>query len=248
MAAKRFVSTKVEVEGREETRIVEIPDFEPAPWTADTALEIVGLCVPRMDALEKVTGAAIYTADIARAGMLYAAIVRSPIANGRVLMLDSAPALEVPGVRGVLLRDEVEGIKYDSGQLFDQTIRFAGQPIAAVCAESLEAAERGAAAMIVRVETAPHAITSDAALDPKAALVRSKGNISKNSPRVYERGDVKAALATADFVIKREYRTPTQLHSAMEPHGAVAEWAGDHVTVWESTQGIFNTRSDIATA
>ena len=248
MAAKRFVSTKVEVEGREETRIVEIPDFEPAPWTADTPLEIVGQCVPRMDALEKVTGAAIYTADIERGGMLHAAIVRSPIANGRVLTLDSAPALEVPGVRGVLLRDDVEGIRYDSGQLFDQAIRFAGQPLAAVCAESLEAAERGAAAVIVRVDAAPHAITSDAALAPKAPLVRSKGNTSKNSPRTYERGDVKTAIAKADVVIKREYRTPTQLHSAMEPHGAVAEWAGDHVTVWESTQGIFNTRSDLASA
>src|SRR6185436_19268227 len=109
MAAKRFVSTKVEVEGREETRIVEIPDFEPAPWTADTPMEIVGQCVPRMDALEKVTGAAIYTADVARTGMLHAAIVRAPVANGRVLALDAAPALEVAGVRGVLLREEVEG-------------------------------------------------------------------------------------------------------------------------------------------
>src|SRR5439155_2658555 len=71
---------------------------------------------------------------------------------------------------------------------------------------------------------------------------------SKNSPRITERGDVKAGLDHADVVVRREYRTPCALHTALEPHGAVAEWRGDHLTVWESTQGIFNTRSDLAEA
>jgi xanthine dehydrogenase YagR molybdenum-binding subunit len=248
VADKRFVATKVEVEGREETRIVEVPDFEPAPWRTDTSMEVVGQCVPRMDALEKVTGQARYTADVTRPGMLYAQIVRAPIAHGRVKTLDLAPALEVPGVRAVLRREEMEGIRYDSGQLFDQTIRFAGQPLAAVCAETQDAADRGARATIVRVETEPHAVTAAAALKPGAPRVRSQGNTSKNSPRVTKRGDVDAALRSAEVVIRREYRTPVALHTAMEPHGAVAEWIGDHVTVWESTQGIFNTRSDIAGA
>ena len=248
MADKRFVATKVEVEGREETRIVEVPDFEPAPWTADTPMEVVGQCVTRMDALEKVTGQARYTTDVTRPGMLYAQIVRSPIARGRVTTLDLASALEVPGVRALLHREEMEGIRYDSGQLFDQTIRFAGQPLAAVCGQTQEAADRGARAAIVRVEVERHAVTAEAALKPKAPKVRSQGNAAKNSPRVTTRGDVDAALRNADVVVRREYRTPVALHTAMEPHGAVAEWIGDHVTVWESTQGIFNTRSDIAGA
>ena len=248
MPSKRFVSTKVEVEGREETRIVEVPEFEPVPWTADTPMEVVGQCVPRMDALEKVTGQAIYTADVRRAGMLHAHIVRASIAHGRVTALDLTPALEIPGVRGVLRREDVEGIRYDSGQLFDQTIRFAGQPLAAVCAETAEAAERAAKAVIVRVETENHAVSIEAALAPAAPLVRSKGNTSKHSPNIMERGDAEAALRTAAVVVHREYRTPTALHTAMEPHGAVAEWSGDHLTVWESTQGIFNTRSDLAEA
>lgn len=248
MADKRFVATKVEVEGREETRIVEIPEFEPAPWTVDVPMEVVGQCVPRMDALEKVTGSAIYTADIQRAGMLYAQIVRAPVAHGRVTMLDLAPALEVPGVRAVLHRGEVEGIRYDSGQLFDQTIRFAGQPLAAVCANSQDAADRAARAAIVRIDVEPHVVTTEAALQPNAPRVRSAGNTSKNSPRIMKRGDADAGLRDADVVVRREYRTPTALHTAMEPHGAVAEWSGGHLTVWESTQGIFNTRSDLASA
>jgi xanthine dehydrogenase YagR molybdenum-binding subunit len=248
MADKRFVATTVEIEGREETRIVEVPDFEPAPWTADVRMEVVGQCVPRMDALEKVTGQAVFTADVARGGMLYAQIVRAHIAHGRVTTLDLAPALEIRGVRAVLLREEVDGIRYDGGQLFDETIRFAGQPLAAVCAETQDAADRAACAAIVRVEVEPHAVTVEAALQGNAPRVRSRGNTSKNSPRISKRGDVDAGLREADVVVRREYRTPVALHTAMEPHGAVAEWSGDRVTVWESTQGIFNTRSDVAAA
>ena len=248
MPDKRFVATKVEVEGREETRIVEIPEFEPAPWTLETPMDVVGQCVPRMDALEKVTGQATYTADVRRSGTLYAQIVRAPVAHGRVLSLDLTPALEIPGVRAVLGRDEVDGVRYDGGQLFDRAIRYAGQPLAAVCAETQEAADRAAAAAIVRVDTQPHAVTLEQALAPQAPLVRPKGNTSKNSPRVFKRGDADAGLAASEVVVRREYRTPCALHTAMEPHGAVAEWTGDHVTIWESTQGIFNTRSDVAAA
>ena len=248
MGDKRFVVTKVEVEGREETRLVETPAFSPEPWGDDAQLRVVGQCVPRMDGVDKVTGRAVFTADVRRAGMLHAHIVRAAVANGRVLSIDVAPALEIPGVRDVLLREDVDGIKYDSGQLFDANIRFAGQPLAAVCADSAHAAERGAKAVIVKVDAQPHAVTIEAALAPKAPLVRPKGNTSKHSPRTMSRGDVEAATAAADVVVRREYRTPTQLHTALEPHGAVAEWSGDSLTVWESTQGIFQTRADLAEA
>lgn len=248
MSDKRFVVTKVEVEGREETKVVEVPPFAPEPWEASAQLDVVGQCVPRMDAHEKVTGRAVYTADIQRAGTLHAAVVRSPVARGKVISIDFGPALEMPGVRGVLRREDVDGIRYDSGQLFDTSIRFAGQPLAAVCADSRHAAERAARAVIVRIDTEPHAVTIDAALAPNAPLVRPKGNTAKGSPFVRERGDVEKGFAAADVIVEREYRTPTALHTALEPHGAVAEWSGDSVTVWESTQGIFNTRSDLAAA
>lgn len=248
MAEKRFVVTKVEVEGREETKVVEVPSFEPDPWSADAQLDVVGQCVPRMDALEKVTGRAIYTTDVHRNGMLHTAVVRSPVASGTVLSIDVAPALEMPGVREVLVHEDVDGIRYDSGQLFDATIRFVGQPLAALCADTPIAAERAAKAIIVKIDTAPHAVTIGQALAPGASLVRPKGNTPKGSPRVTGRGDVERGFAAADIVIERAYRTPTVLHSALEPHGAVAEWNGNSVTVWESTQGIFNTRADLAAA
>ena len=248
MSEKRFVVTKVEVEGREETKVVEVPPFEPQPWDTNAQLDVVGQCVPRMDALEKVTGRAVYTVDIHRGRALHTAVVRSPVARGKVISIDFGPALEMPGVRDVLRREDVDGIRYDSGQLFDASIRFAGQPLGAVCADSAHAAERAAKAVIVRIDTEPHAVTIGAALAPGAPLVRPKGNTAKGSPFIRERGDVENGFAAADVIIEREYRTPTALHTALEPHGAVAEWSGDSVTVWESTQGIFNTRADLAAA
>jgi len=245
---KRFVATKVEIEGREDTRIVELPDREPAPWDAAAELHVVGQRVARMDALEKVTGAARYTADVLRPGMLFAAIVRAPVAAGRLTGIDPARALQLPQVRGVLLLDDVRGIRTDAGQLFDDTIRYAGQPLCAVCADSFAAANAAAAAVVLAIEPAAHAVTAERALAPDAPRVRPKGNVSARSPRVIRRGDVDAGLREAEVTITREYRTPVALHTALEPHGAVAEWEGKRVTVWESTQGIFNTRRDLAAA
>jgi CO/xanthine dehydrogenase Mo-binding subunit len=246
--AKRFVTTKVEVEGREETKVVELPTREPTPWGDDASLHIVGRRDKRMDALEKVTGEAEYTADVQLPGMLHVVLVRSSVAAGEILALDLAPALEMPGVRGALTMDDVVGIKLDGVQLFDRAIHYASQPIAAICADTLEIAERAARRIRVAVETLPHAIDAESALADDAPRVKPHGNTHRASPRVVNRGDLEAGLREADVTIVREYRTPVALHSALEPHGAVAAWSGDRVTVWESTQGIFNTRADLADA
>jgi xanthine dehydrogenase YagR molybdenum-binding subunit len=243
---KRFASTKVEVEGREEIKIVELPDLEPAPWGKDATLGIVGQRVPRADALEKVTGRARYTADVVRPAMLHAAFVRATVASGRVTHLDLERALALPGVRGALVAADVTGVEHGGAPLFDATIHWAGQPLAALCADTPELARRAAALADLVLEATPHAVTVDVALALDAPLVRPAGNVPPKQPRIATRGDVDGALAGADVVIEREYRTPCALHTAMEPHGAAAEWIGDDLTVWESTQGIFQVRKDVA--
>jgi CO/xanthine dehydrogenase Mo-binding subunit len=247
-ARRRFVSTSVEVEGREEIKVVELPTLEPAPWNESTELTVVGARVQRMDVLEKVTGQARYTADVRLPGMLFAALLRAPIAKGRVATLDLGPALAMPGVRGALLMEDLAGIRHDGVQLLDRAVHYAGQAVAAICADSPDAADRALRAVHVEYETTPHAVTAEDALAPGAPLVRPRGNRSRNSPRVFSRGDIDAGLREAEVTITREYRTPVALHTALEPHGAVAAWEGDHLTVWESTQGIFGVRSDLAEA
>ena len=246
--AKRFVTTKVEIEGREETKVVELPSREPEPWGDDAQLHIVGQRATRMDAVEKVTGAARYTADIHLPGMLYAAILRAPIAKGRVTKLDLARASEMDGVRGVLTIDDVPDVKIDGVRLFDRTIHYANQPLAAVCADSLEIAQRAVRAIVLEVETETPVVTFSQALDETGPQAKPTGNKHRASPRVVTRGDVDAGLRDADVTITREYSTPVQLHTALEPHGAVAEWIGDTLTIWESTQGIFMTRREVAKA
>jgi xanthine dehydrogenase YagR molybdenum-binding subunit len=246
--AKRFVTTKVEIEGREETKVVELPSRNPSPWDDDAELHVVGQRVPRMDAIEKVTGDARYTADVQLAGMLHVALLRVPIARGRVTTLDLSPALALPGVRGSLTIDDVPDVKLDGVRLFDRTIHYANQPVAAICADSIEIAERALRAIVVTTDADPHVLTAERALAAGAPHVRPSGNMPRTSPRIASRGDVDLGLREADVTITREYRTPVALHTALEPHGAVAEWSGGQLTVWESTQGIFNTRRDIAKA
>lgn len=248
MTRKRFVTTKVEIEGREEIKIAELPDLEPAPWGDDSQLAIVGQRVPRMDALEKVTGRARYTADLHRPAMLHAAFVRARVASGRVTRLDLTRALALPGVRGALVADDVAGITHMGAPLFDPIIHWAGQPLAALCADTPDLAREACRLVEMEIEVMPHVVTVRDALAPNAPLVKPAGNLPRRQPRVAQRGDAEAAIAQADVVVRHTYRTPCALHTPMEPHGTVAEWTGDDLTVWESTQGIFQVRKDIARA
>jgi CO/xanthine dehydrogenase Mo-binding subunit len=101
------VTTTVEVEGREETKVVELPEHESMPWDEGAELAIVGQRATRVDAPEKVRGRARYTADLTRPGLLHAAILRSTIARGKVT-LDLAPARAVAGVVDVIGSAEIE--------------------------------------------------------------------------------------------------------------------------------------------
>ncbi|HET7372188.1 MAG TPA: molybdopterin cofactor-binding domain-containing protein, partial [Gemmatimonadaceae bacterium] len=118
----------------------------------------------------------------------------------------------------------------------------------AVCADSLEIAERAVRAIICTIEPQAPVVSAERALASDAPRVRPSGNTHRSSPRVLSRGDVDEGFREADVTIEREYRTPVALHTALEPHGAVAYWSAGSVTVWESTQGIFNTRADLADA
>jgi xanthine dehydrogenase YagR molybdenum-binding subunit len=252
---RRFMTTTVEVEGRSETKVVEVPEHDPTPWDADTALHIVGQRVTRLDAADKVTGRARYTTDIVRVGMLHAAILRSTIARGRAT-LDVSAARDVEGVVDVISAETLERrIRLSGGALFDTSISYAGQPLAAVCAETHDGAWRGVRAIAVRYESEPPIATFPAAVADGAPQVRRSTrpaatdrpvNLARSSPDVVERGDVSRGRAEADVVVRRTYRTPVALHTAMEPHGAVAEWDGSQVTVWESTQAVFAVREQLA--
>ncbi|MCE2942783.1 MAG: xanthine dehydrogenase family protein molybdopterin-binding subunit [Gemmatimonadota bacterium] len=250
-ASARYVATQVEVEGRVETRLVERPAIVLPPWEADATLAVVGQPVPRVDGPAKAAGRARYTADIVRPGMLHVAIRRAGVASGRVTRLDTAAARAVPGVRDILTAEEVGAAKLSgaAGRLLELRVAYAAHPVAAVCAESPEAARAGAEALVVEVTPEPFVLDVETALASGAPRVRGgASNAAFGSPVTRARGDVDAALAAAATVVTITVETPAALHCAMEPHGAVAEWDEGRLTVWEGTQGIFRVRENLARA
>ena len=244
-AAKgRFVTTTVEVEGRTEQRIVELPAFEPEPWGADAQLTHVGARALRTDGALKATGRPGYTTDVRRANQAYAAIVRATVPRGRITEIDLSAARALPGVLDLLIAADVPA----RTRLFNAEITYTGQPIAAVCAITQEIADAAARLVRAAVESLPFAVTVEQALESGPVRPRIENNLVGGKPLVLERGNVAEALAAAHVTITREVRTPCALHSAMEPHCAVAEWDGDRLTVWESTQGIYRVRDNVAKA
>jgi xanthine dehydrogenase YagR molybdenum-binding subunit len=185
----------------------------------------------RLEGAEKVSGRARYSCDMRLPGQLYARILRSTLPHARVVRIDSTAAEALGGVRAVLSSANSPDISwYEDSRLFDQTVRYIGDEVAAVAADSDELAED--AARLIRIEYLPLAFD---VIEGKAA-----------TPKVEERGNVLAGLREAEVVIDEVYTTQTALHNALEPHGCTAVWEGDELTLYESTQGIFAVRDEVA--
>lgn len=241
----RIVRTIAELEGRmrEELALVEGKDL--SGWTGEMA--IVGSRTPRIDGAQRVTGRARYTQDIVLPGMLHARFLRSPHARARVNRVDASRALTAPGVRGVLHRFNVPKAAFRGEEtIFRAEVRFVGDEVAAVCADSAEAADAAMRLIDVDYEVLPHVVDLEDAIADGAPRLEEKGNISDSGS--HARGDSKRALSGADFVVEGTYRTSTQLHNSLETHGAVAQWDGERLTVWESTQHVFGVRQGLHAA
>ncbi|MBI4421921.1 MAG: xanthine dehydrogenase family protein molybdopterin-binding subunit [Gemmatimonadetes bacterium] len=240
---KRFVTTTVEIEGREELTVVERPAFAPVPWGPDAPLTTVGRRVSRLDGVAKATGRARYTQDVRLPGMLHARLVRSEIAAGRVRRLDVARARALPGVHAVLTGAEIPRIPWlEDEPLFGAGIYYWGQPLAAVAAET-EATARDAV-RLARVEYAVGRYR--VGLPAHGAPRTTHRRVNDTETRREERGSVGAALAGADVRVTATYRVPAALHQALETHGSVVRWESDRITVYDSTQGIFRVRRELA--
>jgi xanthine dehydrogenase YagR molybdenum-binding subunit len=227
------------------------PGESPAPW-ANT--RIIGNAVPRVDAYERVSGSAIYPSDISLPNMLYGAILRCPHPHARVKNINTGRAKSMPAVHAVITGQTPaadlawtylsRGIRKES-KLFDLHCRFEGETVAAVAAETLYAAWDAVRAIEVDYAILPAVSDERTALDQGAAVIHEKNN-RVAPPSSYERGDITMGLAEADVVIEENYRTECQIHTPMELHGCVANWDGDCLTIWESTQGVYRVQQNVA--
>src|SRR5437867_9662710 len=214
-------------EGEEQYRVVEETGLES--WGPDAKLRIVGQPCRRVEGDEKVTGRARYAYDVRLPGMLFARVLRSPHPHARIKRLDAAKASALPGVRAVIHANNTPEITwYQESLLFDRTVRFVGDEVAAVAADSEEIAEDALRLIEVEYEPRPFVADLEAALRPDAPKVHEQGNVAKE-PKIYQRGDVEAALPAAEVVVDQTYTTQAALHNCLEPHGCTAFWQDDEL-------------------
>ena len=237
---QKMKTVKITIQEDGEPREIEIqvPDTGEGGWGDLSKNTYVNKPHTRVDAVDKVTGRAKYTADIKLPGLLYGRILRSAHPRARINRIDATRAMALPGVSVVVLPN-------DDPEVFSRECRFAGQEIAAVAATTPEVAEDALHAIDVDYEVLPFVVDEDAARDPDAAQVHSdRGNVGE--PRVGEQGDIAAGFAQADVTLEASYRCQVQSHIALETHGNVCQWEGDKLTVWASTQGVFSVRGELA--
>ncbi len=233
----RLVRTQVEMEGRYEERWTLVEDDAAPEYADDERLNVVGHPHPRVSAAARLSGSARFISDISLQGMVHAAVLRSPHANARVASLDLAAAAAVPGVRAAIGPGDIPD--RDGRPVLTDAPAYAGAAVAAVAADTPEAAERALAALAPAWEPLQFVVDLD------EGLARQEFT---QDPAETTRGDVDAALAAAAAVVDTEYRTPAQVQSPLEPHCAVAVWEAGGLTVWSSTQGIFAARDELAAA
>jgi CO/xanthine dehydrogenase Mo-binding subunit len=228
----------------------------------------VGRSQPRRDAREKLRGEAEFAGDIVVPRMLHGKVLRSPIAHGRIVSIDTSAAERVPGVVSVLTGADLRDIDpYYGHAIKDRPIvaidkvRFHGEQVAAVAAETVGAAAAAVEAIDVEYEELPVVAGVEDALADGAPLVTDRptkpglfhglGELPPRDGNVcyrYQigRGELEAVFARADIVVEGEYAFPSVYQYAMETHTVVAQVEGDEILLWASCQHPFLVRAEIA--
>ncbi len=216
----------------------------------------------RQDGRDKVTGSGRYAADLTVTGMLHGALRVADLPHARIRRIDTTAARALPGVHAVITAADVPEVRYGAF-LKDRTlfardvVRWEGDLIAAVAAATPEIAAQAAALIDIDFEPLPALTDLEAAMRPDAPLVHEAwttyetdenlardGNVASRSTIV--KGDAAAAMAGADIVVTGRYVADGSHAVPIEPRAILAEWQGDHVTIWSSTQVPFAVRSGVA--
>ena len=215
----------------------------------------------RADGPDKVTGSGRYTADLTLTGMLAAKFRYADVSSARITHLDVSAARQIPGVFAVLTADDVPDVRY-GGFVQDRTlfardvVRFEGEIIAAVAAVDAATAQRAVDAIVVEYEPLPAVTDIEAGLAADAPLVhdgwaeygaipplvRDRNDASFSS---IAKGDVEAGMAEADVVVHSRYVADGCHAAPIEPRAVVAQWEGNKVTIWSSTQVPFDARAGV---
>jgi xanthine dehydrogenase YagR molybdenum-binding subunit len=216
---------------------------------------LIGAPVSRLDGPLKVQGKARFAAEFALEGMVYATLVHSAIPKGRIATLDTGAAEAAPGVilvmthrnaplmkpAPVFLTTEKAAGGDDLPIMQDDRIRWNGQPIAIVLAETQEQADYAKSLIRATYEAEPATTDFD-----KAKALQLRPGMFFGEPLKTEVNDAEAALASAPCKVDETYTTPRHNHNAIEPHAATLTWAGDELIVHDASQAVVHTAWSLA--
>ncbi|MCI0399243.1 MAG: molybdopterin-dependent oxidoreductase [Chloroflexi bacterium] len=234
-----------------------------APWpvavpTSDRPLHVVGRLVNRPEAMAKVTGAAIYSDDIEFPGQLYGRTLRAAYPHARILSIDTSQAEALAGVRAVLTARNVHGrlnhglVYHDWPALAGDKVRYLGDPVAIVAAETSETATEALQLIRVEYELLEVVNSPEYALEPAAPILHEEwptGNLLKHIK--VRHGDVAQGFAEADVIVERVYHTAITEHAFLEPECAIGVPAGydeahPRLTVYVGSQIPYADRNQVA--
>lgn len=225
--------------------------------------DFVGTSRPRVDGFEKVTGQAQFVADLNLGRVLHAHVVRSDQAHARLLEVETGEALKIPGVKAILTgRDVPRRIGHavaDQWPIARDKVRYWGEPVAVVVASTVDAALEAAKLVKISYEPLPFVQHPRDAAQPGAPIIHEDLGSYSHDAMIHPepgtnivhryrltRGDVEQAFREATLVVENEYWVPWIAHVQLEPHGAVAKWDGETLTIWSSSQSPFFIRETAA--
>ena len=228
-----------------------------------TTFAVLGKSIPRIEGPEKVTGQARFVADIQLPGLLWAKILRSPYSHARIVRVDYSKALAMPGVVAAVSGKDVPGVRIgknikDMPILCDEVVRFVGDPVAAVAAETQELAEEALLAIEVEYEELPAVLDLDAAMQPDAPRVHPdyqsyQGAVETpdvrniSSRTLSGKGDVEQGFAEADRIFEHTFGIHRVHQAYIEPRGCVAQVEADgSIRLWSSCKVPYELRNQMA--
>lgn len=228
--------------------------------------QFIGNPTPRVEGELKVSGKAIYAADVTLPGMLWGKLLRSPIAYGKIKRIDTSRAMALPGVRAIVTGEEVKGLKigrklYDMPILADGVVRFIGEKVAAVAAEDELIAEEAVNLIEVEYEEMAPLLDPLEAMAPGATALHPEVMSYKGLPRplttptndfiyiTWGRGDIETGFRQADVIVENTFHTVVVHQSYIEPHSCVANTAADgSAELWTCSKVPYAIREQVATA
>ncbi len=223
------------------------------------SFKVVGSRPPRPDGVEKVTGRALYGADMTAPGMLSGAILRSPHPHARIVSIDTSAAEALQGVKAVVTSADF-GVPDDEflrdvqdNCMARGKVLYHGHALAAVAATSAAVAKQALALIVVDYEILPHVTDVDAAMRPDAPVVQEGRSLENVGPGLsanvtsyceFGHGDLEAGFDQADLVISRSFKTAATHQGYIEPHACLASLSADgRGDLWCCTQGQFFVRT-----